>query len=190
MLVRSAVADPGVPDCARGAPQVVAMANSLARRAAASKVFAGLAIFLSLRIPAVNAQAGTAHKQANAPIAVDAGGHWWEREEIRIIDLIASTNQIAARDPAALAGRKAELGFNAEHFEVMNMPAGLDDRGFVFRSSVTPAPISRDYLGEYLPEAHKRGIRVLIYFNVHWSNQTFAREHPGLPSYIHTPSRK
>jgi len=102
---------------------------------------------------------------------------WWEREPLRIIDLTTSMSRIDYRDPAALAQQKAELGYNAEHLEVMAMPAGLDDRGFFFKSKLASVPHA-DYLGRYLSEAKKRGIRVFIYFNVHYYTMRFAAGHP------------
>lgn len=102
---------------------------------------------------------------------------WWQQEPLRIIDLTTSMGQIDYRDPAALASQKAALGYNAEHLEVMGMPAGLDNLHFYFRSKVAGRQ-NRDFLGRYMPEAKKNGLRVFIYFNVHWYNQSFAREHP------------
>ena len=58
----------------------------------------------------------------------------------------------------------------------MNMPAGLDDRGWFFRSKLASGQ-HPDYLAQYLPEAHRRGLKVLIYFNVHWYNRSFADAH-------------
>src|SRR6476469_773734 len=84
---------------------------------------------------------------------------WWEREPLRIIDLTTSVSHIDYRDPARLAREKADLGYNAEHLEVMAMPAGLDDRGFFFKSKLASVPHA-DYLGRYISEAKKRGIRV------------------------------
>ena len=53
------------------------------------------------------------------------------------------------------------------------MPAGLDDRDFFFKSKLAAVP-TPDYLGRYLPEAKKRGIRTFIYFNVHYYTMRFA----------------
>ncbi|HMJ63351.1 MAG TPA: hypothetical protein VK493_16395, partial [Bryobacteraceae bacterium] len=86
-------------------------------------------------------------------------------------------SRIDYRDPARLAQQKAELGYNAEHLEVMAMPAGLDDRGFFFKSKLAAVPHA-DYLGRYLSEAKKRGVRTFIYFNVHYYTMRFAAEHP------------
>lgn len=102
---------------------------------------------------------------------------WWDREPLRIIDLTTSISRIDQTDPAALAARKAALGYSAEHLEVMGMPAGLDDRHFYFKSQVT-TQVNPDFLRAYMPEAHKHGIRVFIYFNVHWYKMAFAQEHP------------
>src|SRR6185437_3830055 len=85
--------------------------------------------------------------------------HWWDREPLRIIDLTTSMSQIDYRDPARLAQEKADLGYNAEHLEVMSLPAGLDDRGFFFKSKES-AVTHPDYLRSYIAEAKKRGIRV------------------------------
>ena len=67
---------------------------------------------------------------------LSAQGPWWEGEPLRIIDLTTSLSQIDSTDPAELAARKASLGFNGEHLEIMKMPAGLDDQGFYFKSKV------------------------------------------------------
>ncbi|HWQ53415.1 MAG TPA: beta-galactosidase trimerization domain-containing protein [Bryobacteraceae bacterium] len=103
--------------------------------------------------------------------------HWWEREPIRIIDLTTSISRIDARDPAEVAARKGALGYNTEHFEVMGMPAGLDDRHFFFKSDLATVK-NPDYLGAYLPHAKKHGIRSLIYFNVHWYTMAMGQAHP------------
>lgn len=102
---------------------------------------------------------------------------WWNQEPLRIIDLTTSMSRIDYRDPAQLAEDIAAQGYNAEHFEVMGMPAGLDDRHFFFKSKLASVP-NPDYLGRYLPEAKKRGIRTFIYFNVHYYTMRFAAEHP------------
>jgi hypothetical protein len=101
---------------------------------------------------------------------------WWDQEPLRIIDLTTSMSRIDYRDPVQLAEEIAAQGYNAEHFEVMGMPAGLDDRHFFFKSKLASVP-NPDYLGRYLPEARRRGIRTFIYFNVHYYTMRFAAEH-------------
>jgi hypothetical protein len=108
---------------------------------------------------------------------LSAQQHWWDREPLRIIDLTTSMSRIDYRDPAQLAQEKAALGYNAEHLEIMGMPAGLDDRHFFFKSKVASVE-NPDYLGKYLPEAKKRGLRIFIYFNVHYYTMRFAEAHP------------
>ena len=103
--------------------------------------------------------------------------HWWEREPLRIIDLTTSIGRIDFRPPADVAARKAALGYNAEHFDVMAMAGGLDDQGFYFVSQAA-GRVNADYLRPYVEEAHKRGIRVMIYFNVHWYTMAFGARHP------------
>lgn len=109
--------------------------------------------------------------------AQEQSRRWWEKEPLRIIDLVTSTGQITHQDPVILAGEKAAQFYNCEHLEVMDLPDGLDDRGFYFSSKLASKK-NRDFLKAYLPEAHRRGLRVLIYFNVHWYKKEFARLHP------------
>ncbi len=102
--------------------------------------------------------------------------HWWEKEPLRILDLVTSMGQITALD-AAVAAEKASHAFNAEHLEVMDISDGEDDKGFFFvtKEAATANP---DILKAYLPEAKKRGLHVMIYFNVHWYKQSFGKQHP------------
>ena len=102
---------------------------------------------------------------------------WWEREPLRIIHLLTDYHPGIAESPAESAALKARLGFNAEHLAVMQHRKGLDDEGFFFASRVA-SRVNPDYLKQYLPEAKARGLRVFIYFNVHWFNHEFARRHP------------
>ncbi len=60
--------------------------------------------------------------------------HWWEREPLRIVDVVTSFDQLMQRTPADWATGKAAQLYNAEHFEVMNLIKGLDDQGFFFSS--------------------------------------------------------
>jgi hypothetical protein len=111
------------------------------------------------------------------PAQPSAGKPWWQREPLRLVDLVTGMDGIDFRPPADVAARKAELLFNAEHLDVMGfVPGGMDDSRFFFRSQVGKTP--QDYLAAYLPEARKRGIRVMIYFNVHWFTHEFGRRHP------------
>ncbi len=103
--------------------------------------------------------------------------HWWEQEPLRILDLVTSFGQIPDIQPAELAARKAAHFYNAEHLEVMHLVKGLDDQGFFFSSKLAGKQ-NPDFLGPYLPEAKKRGLRVMIYFNVHWYTREFGEQHP------------
>ncbi len=102
---------------------------------------------------------------------------WWEKEPLRIVDMVTSLGRIDDVPPGQLAAWKASGGFNAEHLEIMEMHGGLDDQGFFFRSKAA-GKVNPDYLKQYVAEAHKRGLRVLIYFNVHWYTETFGAKHP------------
>ncbi len=110
-------------------------------------------------------------------LAQTATTRWWQKEPLRISDIILSMDRIDAVPAPDLAQWKASKGFNAEHLEIMGMEGGLDDQEFFFQSKVA-GRVNRDYLREYIGEAHKRGIRVMIYFNVHWYRMAFGAKHP------------
>jgi len=109
--------------------------------------------------------------------SLSAQERWWEREPLRIVDVTSDIGQFAPHDAAAEAARKAGLGFNAEHLAIMQIAGGLDDQHFYFVSKEAGKQ-NADYLKQYLPEARKRGIRVLIYFDVHWYSNAFGEKHP------------
>lgn len=104
------------------------------------------------------------------------GSFWWESEPLRIVHVVTSFDQLTQRSPAVWAASKAAQFYNTEHFEVMNLIKGLDDKGFFF-SSKAAGRQNEDYLRKYLPEAKKHGIRVIVYFNVHWYTREFGEQH-------------
>lgn len=106
-----------------------------------------------------------------------AQDQWWEREPLRIVDVTSDLTKFETVSPAVAAAQKADLGFNAEHLAIMQIAGGLDDEHFYFVSKEAGRQ-NIDYLKRYLPEAHKRGIRVLIYFDVHWYSVAFGEKHP------------
>jgi len=108
--------------------------------------------------------------------SLSAQDHWWERESLRIIDVTSDLTRFETQDPVATAARKADLGFNAEHLAIMQIAGGLDDEHFYFVSQVAGKQ-NPDYLKQYLPEARKRGIHTLIYFDVHWYSESFGEKH-------------
>ncbi len=105
-----------------------------------------------------------------------AGTHWWEAEPLRIIHVVTSFNELTAQTPSQWALRKADHAYNSEHFDVMNMFKGLDDQGFFFSSRMAGKK-NEDYMARYMPEAKKQGLRVMIYFNVHWYTREFGEKH-------------
>ena len=65
---------------------------------------------------------------------------------------------MTALPPAEAAARKTAGFYNAEHLHVMGMEGGLDDQRFFFSTKLA-AKANQDYLGRYLPEAKRRGLR-------------------------------
>jgi Hypothetical glycosyl hydrolase 6/Beta-galactosidase trimerisation domain len=109
--------------------------------------------------------------------AAASAAHWWEQGQSRVIGLSTGFAGPDKFDPAELAARKAALGFNAERLTIMQRHGGIDDKGFFFVSTAA-GQINEDYLRRYLVESKKHGVRVVIFFDVHYYNQAFADEHP------------
>lgn len=106
-----------------------------------------------------------------------AENHWWRRP-LTIADFgLPGTEDIHKLNPAELAEIKSKLGFNAEHLGCSDTLGG-EKCIFYFKTRIAES-VPRDLLSEYLPEAHKRGIRVLVYYNVHWINIEFGKKHPN-----------
>ena len=70
--------------------------------------------------------------------------------------------------------KKASLGFNAEHF--FPQQTGI----VVAHGSIEPA---WEILPQYLEVARRRGIRLFVYYNVHWYSLEMAEEHPDWFQY-------
>ncbi len=102
--------------------------------------------------------------------------HWWETEPLRIFEICSAWEKIGELDPSAEAEKRAAHHANVEHLHCINMAGGMDDQRLYFKTKAGTMP--SDYLARYLPEAHKRGIRVIVYFNVHWYSLEFGRRHP------------
>ncbi len=106
---------------------------------------------------------------------------WWEKEPLRIVEICDGIDfgVITLKKQAEEIKR---LGGNAQHFHCMLVSAGehdtggLNEMGFFFKTKLAKKN-NPDRLKAYLPLAHKRGIRVIIYFNVHWYSQKFGKEH-------------
>jgi hypothetical protein len=102
--------------------------------------------------------------------------HWWEREPIRILDLLNFYDQIDMWTPEETARRKAALGFPVDNMYVHLLKHGFDDQGFYFKTSLAGRE-RPDFLGPYLPAARKHAMRVTVYFNVHYYTNEFGARH-------------
>ncbi|MBU7004887.1 MAG: hypothetical protein HXS50_04925, partial [Theionarchaea archaeon] len=101
----------------------------------------------------------------------------WFQEIMTIADLgIYGAGEVVKLDPSELAKKKAELGFNAEHITCSDVYGG--EKGIFYYESQIADEVPRDFMGEYIPEAHRNGINVLIYYNVHWLHLNFGMRHP------------
>jgi hypothetical protein len=102
--------------------------------------------------------------------------HWWEREPIRILDLLNFYDQIDMWSPEETARRKAAAGFPVDNMYVHLLKHGFDDQGFYFKTALS-ARERPDFLKPYLPAARKQGMRVTVYFNVHYFTNEFGAKH-------------
>jgi hypothetical protein len=103
----------------------------------------------------------------------------WHEGQLRIIhaSLGFEPDELSSLDLSAFAAEIASQGYNAQHLEY-SVSWGGEQKAFLFPTSQARS-VPRDVLGEYIPEAHKQGIKVFIYMNVHWVHESFAQEHPG-----------
>jgi len=102
--------------------------------------------------------------------------HWWQREPIRILDLLNFYDQIDMWPPEETAARKAALGFPVDNMYVHLLKHGFDDQGFYFKTSLA-ARERPDFLAPFLPAARKHNMRVTVYFNVHYYTNEFGAKH-------------
>ena len=106
---------------------------------------------------------------------------WWEKEPLRLVEIGDGLDFSAIALEKEVEAVK-RLGGNVQHFHCMlhsaneGDTAGLNDRRFFFETKLAKKN-NPDRLRAYLPLAHKRGIRVIVYFNVHWYSQRFGKEH-------------
>lgn len=78
------------------------------------------------------------------------------------------------QDHDAVVARKRELGFSAEHWLGSSFKTGGESgHDFLFRCR---HGFKQDLLAEYLPAAHRQGLKVLVYINVHWFADDFHPE--------------
>ena len=101
----------------------------------------------------------------------NTGEKWWEKEPLRIVELEQGY------DDAEKAELLNDLGANMEHLvrftETSPGTSFLEAHNLFAGQKVTFSS-----LPEYLTEAHKKNIRVVIYFNVHAIEISYARQHP------------
>jgi len=96
----------------------------------------------------------------------------WLKRPLRIADFSLVNLQEVERGEFQIEkslDKKADLGFNAEHF--FPHQTGI----VVAHGSIEPA---WEILPRYLEAAHQRGIRLFVYYNVHWYSLEMAKDNP------------
>lgn len=106
---------------------------------------------------------------------------WWEKQPLRIVEIVDCFD-LQRLSPEVLAKTVKKMGGNVQHFHCMELSkkesgSGLDDGSLHFKTSVASKQ-NPDRLAQYLPYAKKYGIRVVVYFNVHWYTPDFGKKHP------------
>jgi hypothetical protein len=99
--------------------------------------------------------------------------NWWQKEPLRIFEI---ANWATGMDEAESVESVCQFKANVQHVHCMESSGGLNENGMLF--STTTAKVSnRDFLKDYLPEAHKRGVKAIVYFNVHYIATEYGNEH-------------
>lgn len=100
-----------------------------------------------------------------------SGTGWWEKEPMRIVEL---EEGYEFREKMELLN---SLGANMEH--VTRFTGTSPGTSFLDAHNLYGGKkVDFSSLKEYLDEAHRHGIRVVIYYNVHAIEISYAREHP------------
>jgi len=98
---------------------------------------------------------------------------WWEGGPLRIIELEEGYH---FREKMQLL---RDLGANAEHLTRFADPKIFPGVAFIDDRELFPGErVTLESLKDYLSEAHSRGIKVIIYYNVHAVEISYARKHP------------
>ena len=108
---------------------------------------------------------------------------WWE-QPVRMlrVDHMPDFAEMKNEDMDALArSRKEKWGINCEWIMGALAWGGRGDLTAFDTPLFERAPgfENFDYLRKYTPAAHKYGIRVVSYLNMHWYSYAFAGKHPG-----------
>ncbi len=96
----------------------------------------------------------------------------WLEKPLRIADFSLVNLQEIERGEFQIErslDKKVTLGFNAEHFFPHKTGVAIA------HGSIEPA---WEILPQYLEAAHRRGIKLFVYYNVHWYSLEMAKEHP------------
>jgi len=101
---------------------------------------------------------------------------WWNEKPIRIIE-ICNPYEFTKMPMEDEADMIVKLGGNTQHFHCWKWKNGMDDKGMYFKSKMNKVG-NDDRLGAYLPVAHRKGLKVVVYFNVHWYTKEFGLQHP------------
>lgn len=127
----------------------------------------------------------TTHPRSRVPGSPSSPSLPWWRGPVRMMrrDYIGDFRPFIESDLDALA-REAKQRWQANCEWVMATLGCAPGLGHVttfnspkFEKLATLG--TRDILREYIPHAHRHGIRVLGYINMHWYSYAFARKHPG-----------
>ncbi len=107
---------------------------------------------------------------------------WWEKEPLRIIEITSAFN-LRSKSVEEEIKLIKELGGNATHFMCMEVEqhgegynGGFGDEGFYFKTKLSSKK-NPDRLKKGIEIAHKEGIKIIVYFNVHHYNRKFGEKH-------------
>jgi hypothetical protein len=115
---------------------------------------------------------------------------WWERPVRMLrVDHMPDFAEMKNEDMDALARSRVEKwGINCEWIMGALAWGGRGDLT-AFQTPLferAPGFEDFDYLRKYTPAAHKYGIKVISYLNMHWYSYPFAEKHPGWEQIMST----
>jgi len=79
-----------------------------------------------------------------------------------------------------MAESMANIGVTWQHFTGISgfIHRGQEKLRAYFSIDDENIEVKHDILSEYIPEAHRRGIKIFLYLNVHWYPEGFLKRHP------------
>ncbi len=98
----------------------------------------------------------------------------WFQRPLRIVELIDDFGcPVRLGNSAEEVQRQVGMHANCKHLHTIGKSAGFFGLEELFFRTEVRTVEQPDHLGDHLPVAHENGLRVVIYFNVHWGQEKY-----------------